>query len=119
SLLVSLTLSPALSGILFKPHRQHEGEHKRGFHPLARFFQGFNRGFDGLARGYSGLAMRLIAIGPIVLCVCGGLIGRASILWPASSRGSTAALTAGRADTPGWPGGSSRSGRSYFWSMRV
>jgi len=75
SLLVSLTLSPALSGILFKPHRQHEDEHKRGFHPVARFFQAFNRGFDGLARGYAGLARRLIAIGPIVLLVYAGLIG--------------------------------------------
>jgi hydrophobe/amphiphile efflux-1 (HAE1) family protein len=75
SLIVSLTLSPALSGILFKPHRQHDSEHKGGFHPVARFFQGFNRGFDGLARGYAGLARRLIAIGPIVLLVYAGLIG--------------------------------------------
>ena len=75
SLLVSLTLSPALSGILFKPHRQHESEHKRGFHPIARFFRGFNRGFDGLARGYAGWRRRLIAIGPIVLLVYAGLIG--------------------------------------------
>ncbi|HET6158708.1 MAG TPA: multidrug efflux RND transporter permease subunit [Dongiaceae bacterium] len=74
SLLVSLTLSPALSGILFKPHR-HESEHKRGFHPLAAFFRGFNRGFDALARGYGGLARRLIAIGPIVLIIYAGLIG--------------------------------------------
>ena len=75
SLLVSLTLSPALSGILFKPHRQHDEHQKSGFHPIARFFQGFNRGFDGLARGYAGLARRLIAIGPIVLLVYAGLIG--------------------------------------------
>ncbi len=74
SLLVSLTLSPALSGILFKPHR-HESEHKQGFHPLAAFFRGFNRGFDAMARGYAGLARRLIAIGPIVLLVYAGLIG--------------------------------------------
>ena len=74
SLLVSLTLSPALSGILFKPHR-HEAEHKHGFNPIASFFRGFNRGFDAMARGYSGLARRLIAIGPIVLLVYAGLIG--------------------------------------------
>jgi hydrophobe/amphiphile efflux-1 (HAE1) family protein len=74
SLLVSLTLSPALSGILFKPHR-HESEHRAGFHPLAAFFGGFNRGFEALARGYAGLARRLIAIGPIVLLVYAGLIG--------------------------------------------
>ncbi len=74
SLLVSLTLSPALSGILFKPHRQHERPQKR-VPSDRRFFQGFNRGFDGLARGYAGLARRLIAIGPIVLLVYAGLIG--------------------------------------------
>ena len=75
SLIVSLTLSPALSGILFKPHRQHEGEPRHGFNPIAGFFRGFNRGFDALARGYAGLARRLIAIGPIVLLVYAGLIG--------------------------------------------
>jgi hydrophobe/amphiphile efflux-1 (HAE1) family protein len=74
SLLVSLTLSPALSGILFKPHR-HDAEHKHGFHPLAAFFRGFNRGFEALARGYAGLARRLIAISPIVLLIYAGLIG--------------------------------------------
>jgi multidrug efflux pump len=75
SLLVSLTLSPALSGILFKPHRQHEEGRKQGFNPIARFFQAFNRGFDAMARGYAALARRLIAIGPIVLLVYAGLIG--------------------------------------------
>jgi len=74
SLLVSLTLSPALSGILFKPHR-HDSEHKRSFNPLGAFFRGFNRGFDAMARGYSGLARRLIAIAPIVLLIYAGLIG--------------------------------------------
>jgi hydrophobe/amphiphile efflux-1 (HAE1) family protein len=74
SLLVSLTLSPALSGILFKPHR-HEAEHRHGFNPIAAFFRGFNRAFDALARGYAALARRLIAIGPIMLLVYAGLIG--------------------------------------------
>ncbi len=40
SLLVSLTLSPALSGILFKPHRQHDDHQKRGFHPIAPLLPG-------------------------------------------------------------------------------
>ncbi|MGH6893988.1 MAG: efflux RND transporter permease subunit [Dongiaceae bacterium] len=74
SLLVSLTLSPALSGILFKPHR-HESEHKHGFNPIATFFRGFNRGFEALARGYAGIARRLISISPIMLLVYAGLIG--------------------------------------------
>ncbi len=74
SLLVSLTLSPALSGILFKPHR-HESEHRHGFNPVAAFFRGFNRGFEALARGYSGLVRRLISISPVMLLIYAGLIG--------------------------------------------
>jgi HAE1 family hydrophobic/amphiphilic exporter-1 len=74
SLLVSLTLSPALSGILFKPHRQHEEHHSR-FNPIAGFFRWFNRGFEALANGYARLAQRLIALSVVVLLVYAGLIG--------------------------------------------
>src|SRR5688572_21346416 len=74
SLLVSLTLSPALSGILFKPHR-HEAEHKPTRNPIVAFFRAFNRGFDALARGYANLARKLIAIGGIMLLVYAGLVG--------------------------------------------
>src|SRR5690606_39871176 len=56
SLIVSLTLSPALSGILFKPHRQHETEQHARFNPIAVFFRWFNRGFEALASGYARLA---------------------------------------------------------------
>jgi HAE1 family hydrophobic/amphiphilic exporter-1 len=73
SLLVSLTLSPALSGILFKPHR-HEDEHKAGFNPIRSFFRVFNRGFDALARGYAKLAQQLIRFAVIVLLIYAGLI---------------------------------------------
>ena len=75
SLIVSLTLSPALSGILFKPHRQHEPEHASRFNPIAGFFRAFNRGFDAMASGYARLAQRLIGISAIVLLVYVGLIG--------------------------------------------
>ncbi len=74
SLLVSLTLSPALSGILFKPHR-HEDEHKTGFNPIKSFFRVFNRGFDAMARGYASLAQKLIRFAVLVLLVYAGLIG--------------------------------------------
>ncbi len=75
SLIVSLTLSPALSGILFKPHRQHDGEHHWRFNPFAAFFRAFNRGFDAMARGYARLAQRLIAYSGVMLLIYAGLIG--------------------------------------------
>ncbi|MBL9034589.1 MAG: multidrug efflux RND transporter permease subunit [Rhodospirillaceae bacterium] len=75
SLIVSLTLSPALSGILFKPHRQHETEHHARFNPIAVFFRWFNRGFEALASGYARLAQRLIGISAIMLLIYAGLVG--------------------------------------------
>ncbi len=75
SLIVSLTLSPALSGILFKPHRQHEPEHHSRFNPIAGFFRWFNRGFEALAHGYSRLAQRLISFSAVMLLIYAGLIG--------------------------------------------
>lgn len=47
SMIVSLTLSPALSSLLLKKHSDHDGG---GF--TRRFADGFNAGFDRLANGY-------------------------------------------------------------------
>jgi hydrophobic/amphiphilic exporter-1 (mainly G- bacteria), HAE1 family len=56
----SLSLSPALAGVLFTPHR---GDYKPKFF-LARFGQslanGFNKGFDKLSHGYSKLVHVLV-----------------------------------------------------------
>jgi len=56
----SLTLSPALAGVLFKPH--HNGH--RSTNPVARFGRsladGFNRGFDKMANGYAKLVHVLV-----------------------------------------------------------
>jgi len=51
SLLVSLTLSPALCALLLKPHGADRRD-KWWAHPFRPFFLAFNRGFDGAARGY-------------------------------------------------------------------
>jgi hydrophobe/amphiphile efflux-1 (HAE1) family protein len=53
SCIVSLTLSPALCALLFKPHDQHAGP-SRFFLArwIAAFFQAFNNGFDRLSNGY-------------------------------------------------------------------
>ena len=51
SLIVSLTLSPALCALLLKPHRAHAARAGWWERPLHGFFGCFNRGFDKLAHG--------------------------------------------------------------------
>jgi hydrophobe/amphiphile efflux-1 (HAE1) family protein len=78
SLLLSLTLSPALCALLFKGH----GAHQRSsliMAPVHAFFRLFDRGFDALARFYSRLVRGLAAawkpvlVGYAVLLVLGVL----------------------------------------------
>ncbi len=45
----ALTLSPALSAMLLRPHQQSKGI-------LGRFFTGFNKAFDKFTKGYAGWA---------------------------------------------------------------
>ena len=54
SLIISLTLSPAMCALLLKPH---DPRHRESWleKPIHGFFRLFNRGFDGVARGYSWL----------------------------------------------------------------
>ena len=78
SCFVSLTLSPAMSALLLKPHTQHD-EHKRGFFhalgaPVRGFFHYFNKGFDWLSRGYGAVTARLIRFSVILLLVYAALI---------------------------------------------
>jgi HAE1 family hydrophobic/amphiphilic exporter-1 len=78
SLVVSLTLSPALCAILFLPHGH--GAATRGplrwiGAPGRAFARTFNRGFDGLAAGYAGLTQRLVRLSVLVLVIYAGLIG--------------------------------------------
>jgi len=74
SLIVSLTLSPALCALLFK---RHEAQEKRPFilvRPIHAFFRGFNNAFDWMSRGYGGMTRRLVRLGAVVLVVYAGLI---------------------------------------------
>ncbi|MGI9386533.1 MAG: efflux RND transporter permease subunit, partial [Methyloligellaceae bacterium] len=78
SLLVSLTLSPALCAILFKPHQEDAGG-QNGFlwlltWPINKFFQGFNWTFAKLSGGYGSLTRSLARIAVLVLVVYGGMI---------------------------------------------
>ena len=75
SCLVSLTLSPALCALLFKPHVEgHEAKGSRLTRPITIFFNGFNRVFDRLSNGYGTLTARLTRLTLIMLLVYGGLI---------------------------------------------
>ena len=81
SLFLSLTLSPALCALLFKPHLAHA--HSRGLlSPVHAIFRAFDRGFDALARGY-GVLVRGLARGWVaVLIAYVALIGFAGWFVP-------------------------------------
>jgi len=74
SLVVSLTLSPALCALLFKAHGDGEQHGSIVTKPFRAFFRGFNRSFDRLASGYGNLTRRLVRVSAVVLVVYAGLI---------------------------------------------
>jgi len=73
SLFVSLTLSPALCALLFRPHDGHETG-PRLLAPVRGFFRLFDRGFDAMAQGYGRLVRGLSRAWVIVLVAYVGLI---------------------------------------------
>ena len=80
SLLVSLTLSPAMAALLLKPHKPHD-EHARkpGLLGSASHYAGmagrkFNEGFDWLSDRYGRLTARLVRTVGLVLVVYVGLL---------------------------------------------
>ena len=75
SLLVSLTLSPALAGLLLKPH--HEDAVDRGpawFRPVARAGHSFNDAFYRLSDRYGRLTARLVRTAGLMLVIYLGLL---------------------------------------------
>jgi HAE1 family hydrophobic/amphiphilic exporter-1 len=75
SLVVSLTLSPALCALLLKPRRAAEtGPRPLLLRPVHGFFAGFNWLFGRLSRGYGSVTRRLVRLTAIVLAVYAGLI---------------------------------------------
>jgi len=75
SLLVSLTLSPALCALLFKPHDPHHRGRNIFTRATRSFFNGFNRAFEWVASRYGALTARLVRVSLLMLIVYGGLIG--------------------------------------------
>src|SRR5690606_33398462 len=65
SLIVSLTLSPALCAMLLKPHT--DAPPRFWMRPIHAFFRGFNWGFDKLSHGYSWLIGRFVRLAGVML----------------------------------------------------
>jgi hydrophobe/amphiphile efflux-1 (HAE1) family protein len=73
SLIVSLTLSPAMCALLLKP-RQRERVVPWWQRPIVGFFSTFNRGFERVAGGYHWLVARTVRFVAIMLVVYVGVI---------------------------------------------
>jgi hydrophobe/amphiphile efflux-1 (HAE1) family protein len=81
SLILSLTLSPALAALLLKAHDEGEGGNR-----VTRFIRvagdKFNRGFERLSIGYAALTTRLVARPKRMMTVYAGLIAAtAGLFW--------------------------------------
>ncbi len=83
SLVVSLTLSPALCAILFRPHAANDTH--AGVIP--RFFAAFNTWFEALSDRYGRLTARVLRIGGMMLAVYAGLIGIAGVEFARTPKG--------------------------------
>jgi multidrug efflux pump len=75
SLVVSLTLSPALCALLFKPHDPHEQRKSLLSRAVGGFFNGFNRIFEWVSSRYGALTGRLVRVSLIMVVIYVGLIG--------------------------------------------
>jgi len=73
SLIVSLSLTPAMAALILKPHE--EAREARGWRrPLMAFGDAFNRGFDRFGAGYGRFARGAIRRGGVVLVIYAGLL---------------------------------------------
>ncbi len=75
SCFLSLTLSPAMCAILFKPHVEHPPRPSLLVRPIRAFFRGFNWAFTGMSNGYAAATRRLVRLSVLMLVVYAGLIG--------------------------------------------
>jgi len=74
SLIVSLTLSPAMCALLLKPHTT---GHRVAWweRPIRGFFRLFNWGFDGIGKGYHWLIARAVRFVALMLIAYVALLG--------------------------------------------
>ncbi|MFN6933804.1 MAG: efflux RND transporter permease subunit [Tsuneonella sp.] len=79
SLVVSLTLSPALAAILLKPHQEHHGEGNRFTRPIRRAADKFNAGFDWLSDRYGRFTGQLVRKTTVMLAIYGVLLAATGV----------------------------------------
>jgi len=60
SLVVSLTLSPAVCALILRPHAHRQATRRPWLHPFAAFGERFTRNFDRISRWYSNRTRRLV-----------------------------------------------------------
>jgi HAE1 family hydrophobic/amphiphilic exporter-1 len=75
SLIVSLTLSPAMAALVLRPKHPKDQPPSVWMRPFAGFARVFNNGFEKLTHGYADLASRLIRMAVVMLVIYAGLIG--------------------------------------------
>jgi hydrophobe/amphiphile efflux-1 (HAE1) family protein len=73
SLIVSLTLSPAMCALVLKPHDPQQRASLL-MRPIHAFFRLFNRSFDAVGRGYGRLAAVAVRFAVIMLVLYAGVI---------------------------------------------
>jgi hydrophobe/amphiphile efflux-1 (HAE1) family protein len=86
SLLLSLTLSPALAALLLRGHAEVEPQH-RALRLVRAAGDRFNRGFERMSEGYAALTARLVARPKRVMAVYAGLIAATVALFWATPSG--------------------------------
>ncbi|HWM81368.1 MAG TPA: multidrug efflux RND transporter permease subunit [Pseudolabrys sp.] len=74
SLVVSLTLSPAMCALLLKPH---DPTHRARWweRPIHGFFRGFNIGFDWFGKRYAWVAAKAVRFAGIMLILYAAILG--------------------------------------------
>ncbi|MBC2667295.1 efflux RND transporter permease subunit [Novosphingobium flavum] len=87
SLIVSLTLSPALSALLLKPHEHLPADAPRWRQAIERAGDRFNALFERLSAGYARLTTRLVAMPRRVMLAYGVLIGLTGLTLAATPTG--------------------------------
>ena len=87
SLLVSLTLSPAMCALLLKPHRSKHEKPAWYARPIVGFFSLFNRGFEKVGNGYAWMTARLVRFVALVLIVYAGIVGFGGWLFATTPQG--------------------------------
>jgi hydrophobe/amphiphile efflux-1 (HAE1) family protein len=87
SLILSLTLSPALAAILLRAHEHDASGGNRVQRAIQRAADAFNHGFERMSTAYAGLTAKLVARPKRMMTVYAGLIAATAALFWATPSG--------------------------------